>query len=87
MEKDNVSAPIKTMGEELKILRLFEVVKANTYKCELCKEIIFPNIVTAGEGHFDVMTNVTSIHGGIGNDVIHRKVCSKCSAELTVIKE
>lgn len=71
--------------EESKVLGLFEVIKANTYKCGICGEIIFPKIITAGDGKFDVIVNSTSIHGGIGNEVIHNKVCPDCVNDISVI--
>lgn len=72
--------------EESKILGLFDVIKANTYKCGICGEIIFPKIITAGNGQFDVIVNFTSIHGGVSNDVVHSKVCQNCINDICVIE-
>lgn len=70
------------MKEKDKILYLIESVKANTFKCDICGEIVFPEIVSAGDSNYDVMTVVASIYGGIGNNMIHKKVCQKCSKNI-----
>lgn len=77
---------IPTTNEESKVLGLFEAIKANTYKCSICGEIIFPKIITAGNGQFDVIVNSTSIHDGVGNNIIHNKVCSNCVNSVSVVE-
>lgn len=79
------SKNVYTTSEDAKILGLFEVIKANTYKCGICGEIIFPKIITAGDGKFDVIVNSTSIHGGIGNEIVHDKVCPNCVNNISVV--
>lgn len=69
---------------ESQALGLFEVIKSNTYKCEICGAIIFPQIVTAGDNRFDVMVNSAEIRGGYGNKVIHSRVCNKCVESMTI---
>lgn len=71
-------------GNECEALGLFEVIKSNTYKCEICGEIIFPQIVTAGDNRFDVMVNSAEIRSGYGNKVIHSRVCNKCVENMTI---
>lgn len=69
---------------ESQALGLFDVIKSNTYKCEICGAIIFPQIVTAGDNRFDVMVNSAEIRGGYGNEVIHSRVCNKCVESMTI---
>lgn len=74
-----------TKNSESKVLGLFEVIKTNTYKCEICGAIIFPQIITAGDNQFDIMVSSASIRGGVGNEVIHSKVCNECVRAMTII--
>ena len=75
-----------TSNEDAKILGLFEVIKANTYKCGICGEIIFPKIITAGDGRFDVVVDSASIRGGLGNEVVCDKVCPNCVNNISIIR-
>lgn len=70
--------------EKANVLELFDVVKANTYKCSICGEIIFPKIVSTGNSQFNVVVNSTSIHGGLGNGIIYKKVCPNCVNNIPV---
>jgi hypothetical protein len=73
-----------TKNIESRVLVLFEVFKSNTYKCEVCGAVIFPQIITAGDDQFDVMVNAVEVRGGYGNEVIHRRVCNECVENMTI---
>lgn len=74
------------MNETEKLLCLIEAFKANTYKCDICGEIIFPKVTTAGDDNYDIMATVTSIYSGIGNKKIHNHVCPDCAKSLNNVE-
>lgn len=65
-------------SEEKRIMSLYDSIRQNTYTCDICKSIIFPEIITSGDNGYDVLTTYTQIRGGIGNAIIHGHVCDKC---------
>ena len=69
-------------NEELRILTLFGIIKAFTYKCEICGEIVFPKIIATGDGQFETIVESIGIYGGVGDKVIHHKVCPNCVLRL-----
>lgn len=74
------------MNETNKLLCLIEAFKTNTYQCEICRKIIFPQIITAGDGNYDIMATVASIHSGKGKKIIHNHVCPDCAKSLNNVE-
>lgn len=68
------------------ILGIYDTIKNNTYKCEICGEIIFPTIISSGSGDIDVAQESAKIIYGKGNSVLHKKVCSKYLSGLSIKK-
>lgn len=71
-------------SEEKRIMSLYDSIRQNTYTCDICKSIIFPEIITSGDNGYDVITTYTQIRGGIGNAVIHDHVCDECVKSATL---
>lgn len=72
-------------SESNRIASLYNAIKANTYVCDICGEIIFPTIITSGDGGYDVMKTSIEIIDGTGNKAVCSHVCSDC-AEKSIIK-
>lgn len=71
-------------SESDRIASLYNVIQANTYVCDICRNIIFPDITTSGDGRYDVMKTSAEIKGGFGNKVVCIHVCSDCVEKATL---
>ena len=71
-------------SERDRIVSLYSVIQANTYVCDICGKIIFPDITTSGDEGYDVMKTSTEIRGGFGNKIVCSNVCSDCVEKATL---
>ena len=71
-------------SEDDRIVSLYNVIQANTYVCDMCGKIIFPDITTSGDGGYDVMKTSAEIRGGFGNKVVCNHVCNDCVEKVTL---
>ena len=64
---------------------LYNVIRSNTYVCDVCGKIIFPVITASDEdGRYDVVNTSSGIRDGLGNAVVYNHICNDCFKSATL---